>query len=440
MRSTVAQPALLVVPIVLLTSSGTEYFMRLPQKATRLFIAVLGILLLCSIVSAATSVPSVIITEYEVSPAVLLPGEQGIISVTVRNTADRATLTQSYLSDTTETTTNIDINAPIDSVTMVGNGIQVLSEGYYRVGDIGPGQSIPLSFLFKAPAQAGIYFPEIWIRVSDARSLKYPIPVNVNSEVAIQKRPQISIEKQLPASVTPGDDFNATILFENTGQLSASNLKISVNSSTPSITAKTASTYHIDRLGPDESQAIAMAFSTDRNAPLGLRPVTLVMEFQEPDGSIQQQVETLGVNVRGRAELGISQITTDPARIQKGEQFTLIIRIENTGTDDAKSVDAMIDIPLPGTKEAFVGTIEPANDAPAPFNLQADRAGEIPYTLTIRYEDDYGPGEQVQNLRLNVYGSNNTFLILGGVLLLVLAGIGGYWYFKLRRKPGTGNV
>jgi len=262
----------------------------------------------------------------------------------------------------------------------------------------------------------------------------------VNSEVAIQKRPQISIEKQLPASVTPGDDFNATILFKNTGQLSASNLKISVNSSTPSITAKTASTYHIDRLGPDESQAIAMAFSTDRNAPLGLRPVTLVMEYQEPDGSIQQQVETLGVNVRGRAELGISQITTDPARIQKGEQFTLIIRIENTGTDDAKSVDAMIDIPLPGTKEAFVGTIEPANDAPAPFNLKADRAGEIPYTLTIRYEDDYGPGEQVQNLRLNVYGSNNTFLILGGVLLLVLAGIGGYWYFKLRRKPGTGNV
>ncbi|HMZ31641.1 MAG TPA: S-layer protein, partial [Methanoregulaceae archaeon] len=80
------------------------------------------------------------------------------------------------------------------------------------------------------------------------------------------------------------------------------------------------------------------------------------------------------------------------------------------------------------------------NDAPAPFNLQADRAGEIPYTLTIRYEDDYGPGEQVQTLRLNVYGSNNTLLILGGVLLLILAGVVGYWYFRIRRKPGTGNV
>ncbi|HNB03709.1 MAG TPA: S-layer protein, partial [Methanoregulaceae archaeon] len=341
--------------------------MSSPPDANLRFIAFLALLLLVAAMPAAASVPSVIITDFEVSPAVLLPGEQGIISVTVRNTADKASLTQSYLSDTTETTTNVDINAPIDSVTMVGNGIQVLSEGYYRVGDIGPGQSIPLSFLIKAPAESGIYFPEIWIRVSDARSLKYPIPVNVNSEVAIQKRPQISIEKQLPASVTPGDDFNATILLQNTGQLSASNLRISVNSSTPSITAKTASTYYIQRLGPGESQAIAMEFSTDRNAPLGLRPVTLVMEYQEPDGSFQQQVETLGVNIRGRAELGISQITTDPAQIQKGEQFTLIIRIENTGTDDAKSVDATIDISLPGTKEAFVGTIEPANDAPAPF-------------------------------------------------------------------------
>jgi hypothetical protein len=371
---------------------------------------------------------------------VLIPGEEGIVTVMVRNTADRATLTQSYLSDTTETTTNIDINAPIDSVTMIGNGIQVISEGYYRVGDIGPGQSIPLSFLIKAPAESGIYFPEIWIRVSDARSLKYPIPVNVNSEVAIQKRPQISIGKQLPASVTPGDDFNATILLENTGQISASNLRISVNSSTPSITSKTASTYHIERLGRGESEGIAMEFSTDRNAPLGLRPVTLVIEYQEPDGSFQQQVETLGVNIKGKAELDISQITTDPARIQKGDQFTLIIRIENTGTDDAKSVDATIEIPSPGTKEAFVGKIEPGNDAPAPFNLEADRSGEIPYTLTIRFEDDYGPGEQVQQLHLNVYSDNNTPLILGVVILIILAGIVGYWYFIIRRKPGTGNV
>jgi P pilus assembly chaperone PapD len=76
--------------------------MRLPPDATSSFIAILVLLLLFAAMPGAASVPSVIITDYEVSPAVLLPGEQGIISVTVRNTADSATLTQSFLSDTTD--------------------------------------------------------------------------------------------------------------------------------------------------------------------------------------------------------------------------------------------------------------------------------------------------------------------------------------------------
>jgi hypothetical protein len=413
--------------------------MRPPLDSIGLFTAALIIFLLLMIIPVTASEPTVIITDFTVTPSVLIPGEQGIVTVTVKNTADTATLTQSYSSDTTATTTSVNINAPIDSVTLQGKGVEVISGSYNRVGELGPGQSIPLSFLIRAPAQTGIYFPEVWIRVSDARSLKFPIPVNVNSEVQIQKRPQISIEKQLPATVVPGNDFNATVVLENNGQLSASNLEITVNSSTPSITSKTPSTYHIGKLGQGEKSVLFMEFSTDKKAPLGIRPVNLVIAYQNPDGSAQRQVETIGVNIRGKAQVDISQITTDPTRIQKGDQFTLIIRIENTGTDDAKSVNARIDIPIPGTKEAFVGKIEPGSDAPAPFNLQADRAGEIPYTLTIQYEDDYGPRQEQQALHLNVYNKDNTPMIIGVIILVILAGIFAYWYFKIR-KSGTGNV
>ena len=387
------------------------------------------------------SEPSVIISEYKVTPSVLLPGEQGIISVTVKNTAEKATFSQSYTSGTagsnSATTTTVDINAPIDSVTMVGNGMEVLGGAYNRVGELGPGQSIPLTFLIRAPDQAGVYFPEVWVRVSDATSLKFPIPVNVNSEVQIQKRPQITVEKQLPASVIPGNDFNATVVLANDGQLSASNIQVIVNSSTPSITSKTPGTYHIEKLGPGEQKTLNMEFSTDKKSTLGLRPVNLVVDYQNPDGTFQRQVETLGVNVRGQAQLDISQITTDPVRINKGDQFTLLIRIENTGTDDAKSVDAKIDIPLPGTKEDFVGKIEPNNDAPAPFNLQADRAGDIPYTLTIQYEDDYGSRQEQQSLHLNVYNKDSTPVILGIIILVILAGGFAYWFFVFRKKDTT---
>ena len=219
----------------------------------------------------------------------------------------------------------------------------------------------------------------------------------------------------------------------------ASNIQVIVNSSTPSITSKTPGTYHIEKLGPGEQKTLNMEFSTDKKSTLGLRPINLVVDYQNPDGTFQRQVETLGVNVRGQAQLDISQITTDPVRINKGDQFTLLIRIENTGTDDAKSVDAKIDIPLPGTKEAFVGKIEPNNDAPAPFNLQADRAGDIPYTLTIQYEDDYGSRQEQQSLHLNVYNKDSTPVILGIIILVILAGGFAYWFFVFRKKE-TANV
>jgi len=412
-----------------------EQHMRLSPSCFLLFtLAVFFVVL-----PVTASIPTVIVTEYTVTPSVMIPGEEGIINVIVKNTAEQATFTQSFGYDTGATTTTVDINAPIDSITLFGKGIEVIGGGYQRVGELGPGQSIPISFHIRAPMEPGIYFPEVWIRVTEAKSLKYPIPVNVNSDVQIQKKPQISIAKNLPESVIPGDDFTATVVVANTGQLPASNLQVTVNSSTSSLSPKTPGTFHIARLGQGETSTLVMEFATDRKAPLGIQPVRLVLDYQEPDGSSRRQVETLGVNIRGKAELAISQITTDPVRIEQGDQFTLIIRLENTGTDDAKSVSARIDAPLPGSKEAFVGKIEPGNDAPAPFNLQADHSGEIPYTLIILYEDDYGPAEEQKDLHLTIYGTNKTALILGIIMILVLAGAAGYWYF-FRRKPGTGNA
>jgi hypothetical protein len=414
------------------TTKGQD--MRLSSSCYLLFALAVFFLVL----PVTASIPTVIVTEYTVTPSVMIPGEEGIINVIVKNTAEQATFTQSYGYDTGATTTSVDINAPIDSITLFGKGIEVIGGGYQRVGELGPGQSIPISFHIRAPPEPGIYFPEVWIRVTEAKSLKYPIPVNVNSEVQIQKKPQISIAKQLPASVIPGENFIATVVVTNTGQLPASNLQVTVNSSTTSLSSKTPGTLHIDRLGQGENRTLVMEFATDRKAPLGIQPVSLVLDYQEPDGSYQRQLETLGINIRGKAELAISQITTDPARIQQGDQFSLIIRLENTGTDDAKSVSARIEIPIPGSKEAFVGKIEPGNDAPAPFNLQADRSGEIPYTLTILYEDDHGTAEERQDLHLTIYSQDRTGLI-AGLFLLVLAGGFGYWYF-IHRKKGTGNA
>lgn len=105
-----------------------------------------------------------------------------------------------------------------------------------------------------------------------------------------------------------------------------------------------------------------------------------------------------------------------------GDSVSLILRLENTGTDDAKSVRASLDIPFEGIKEAFVGTIEPNNDAPAVFNLKATRSGEITYTLQVTYQDDYGKHTISEPLSLPVQQTDGTatiFLILVIIIAVV---------------------
>ncbi|CVK33018.1 conserved protein of unknown function [Methanoculleus bourgensis] len=82
-------------------------------------------------------------------------------------------------------------NAYIENVLLNSKEVEVLSGSYQDVGEIGPGQSFPLTFRIRAPGAEGIYFPEVWVRVRDATSVRYPIPVNVNSAYALIKKPAL---------------------------------------------------------------------------------------------------------------------------------------------------------------------------------------------------------------------------------------------------------
>jgi len=177
--------------------------------------------------------PTVIVASYAVTPDVLMPGDIGTIMVTLKNTADQATLTESDtyvlpggLSKTSTTSTAI--HADIDSVYLYGNGIDVLKGSFQQVGAIGPGQSVQLTFLVRAPIEDGIFFPELWIRIANGESVKYPIPVNVNTPFAIPKQPAIAIERSVPDTIVPGDDFMINVTLVNTGQSRASDISLRV--------------------------------------------------------------------------------------------------------------------------------------------------------------------------------------------------------------------
>jgi hypothetical protein len=405
-------------------------------------LACLFIVLLLCVVPAHAESPTVIVTDYIISPSVLQPGDVGTITATIRNTAGSANVRENtgiQTGGTFESTKVTDIGVNIESVTLESKDIEVLSGSYKQVGAIGPGQSIPITFLIRAPAKDGIYFPEIWIDVTGGQSVRQPIPVNVNTQIALLKKPALTAIKTVPGGVNPGDDVSAQVVLRNDGLSRADQVTVTVNSSSPSITQKTTSTYHIGSLLKGENTTLDLVFSTDKKAPIGLNRVLLGISYVSPDGTSTTQTEILGIHVKGKAKIGIASVSVDPVRIKKGDDVSLIIRLENTGTDNANSVKASIDLPMSGGKDAYVGKIEPNNDAPAVFSLQAANPGTYPYNLTVRYEDDYGVQTQTETLQMTVMDGDSTGLIVAILLILILGGGGGYWYFVLRKK-GTSDA
>lgn len=414
----------------------SEYFLKL----NTILIAIL--LLLAGCIASAQSngavtltSPTVMVSDYQTSPAIFMPGDTGTLTITISNTAQSAKIQENTGTSAGgyTTTKSTDINLFIENVHLEGNGIKVTSDDFDRLGELGPGQSVPVTFLIEAPGKDGIYFPEVWVDIRGGTSTRYPVPVNVNTHIAVGKKPDLIVKKTLPESVVPGNDFIVTLTLANNGESQADDLFVTINSSTPSLALKSPANYYFTSVGAGAKKVLDLQFSSDKDAPLGLRDVTATLDYLNPDGSRKHQVEHIGIPMKGRAEISIKSLTTDPVRISPGGPFTMILRIENTGTDDAKSVSASVDLPMDGNKETFIGKIEPDTDAPAVFNLRDRDSGEIPYTLTVRYTDEYGEHTVQKPLTLSVPPQNNAGLILTVIAICALCA-GGVWYWRTRRK------
>jgi hypothetical protein len=403
-----------------------------------------GALLLfcCTCISPVpASAPTVMISDYNVTPAVLMPGDTGTISFTIRTTDNNAKV-QDTSGGTGSSTVKIQttaINVFIDNIHVEGNGITVLSDDFDRVGDLGPGQSLPITVLIRAPDREGMYFPEVWIDTGtsfdvDGSSTRYPVPVNVNTRISLLKKPDLVLEKTLPSSVVPGTGFPVTLQLSNDGSGRADDLYVIINASLTALSLASPSNYHIDHLDPGENETFVLDFTSSKDSALGIRSVPVTLNYANADGTRESIRGEIGIPMKGNATIAIKSLTTDPIRPAAGDAITFVIRVENTGTDRATAVKAVLTTPLTGTKEAFIGSIDKDSDAPAIFYLKATSGGAIPVVVNLTYQDDYGTHALCENVTVTVNEPTGAG-IAAVVLVLVAAAIGGvYWYLRYRRK------
>jgi hypothetical protein len=385
---------------------------------------------------------TVTITDYKVTPSVMMPGSMGTITVTIKNTASSATITERtgpVSADTYGTTKVSDINVNLENVHLEGNGIIVESDDFDHVGEIGPGQSTTITFSLRAPSRSGIYFPEVWIDTSGGRSTRYPVPVNVNTAVGIQKQAILIMASSLADSVNPGDEIPVIMTISNAGQLLADDVTLRITNVSGSIAPKTTDLYHLGSLNPGEQKIVNLILLSDKHVLTGLVQVPVTINYNALDGTPVSQVTGIDLMMKGKAELGFVSVDTNPPRLTEGTPFDLTIRIENTGSGEAKQVSATLDLPAEGTKEAFIGKIKSGNDAPAIFLLEGLKGGNYSYNLTITYTDDTGIHTFTKPMNMRVPPADRSGTIILVLAILVILGVIGYRYWYLPRTKGDGK-
>lgn len=375
--------------------------------------------------------PTVTATESSVTPAVLMPGDTGMITVTLKNTAQTSTATESDAQITTQT----DLNPTITSVFLDGRGdIEVLGGNSQFTGDLGPGQEVTLSFLIKAPEEAGIYFPVLRVRVRGAESLTYPVPVNVNLPIATLSTAMLVITQDETGYVVPGETIRRNVTITNSGRSAAEDIRIRIADDNTAIGPLDSGAFYLKSLAPGEAETITVSLVTSRSLENSVQEIPLEVSYAVVDGVAVTQTDSLTLDVHGHADLSIASVRTEPARIAGGEPFDMTIRLENTGTDEAIATTAVIDLPFSGTKEAYIGKIKPNNDGPAVFSLDGGAGGDYPYTLTVTWEDDWGTHTESFDLTLAVKEHNATAAVAGVLIVLILAAGGAYYLFVYRKK------
>ncbi|MEA2075213.1 MAG: hypothetical protein U9O85_05710 [Euryarchaeota archaeon] len=387
------------------------------KEISKWFLIVILLLLLFTPITSAQS-PALTITDYTLQPEILTPGELGTVTVTIKNTA-------------------VNASADITDIYLFASHFEHEHKHFEHVGMLGGGSSTSITFAFYAPKEEGIYFPAIHVVYHPEGSLtrdtlRYPFPVRVNERTSL-KEASLEVEKGIPEEIHPGDDFTLSLKLTNRGETAAHDIFVEIGE-VQSIYSNDPGNYYIERLEPGKSREIQLHFKSGKDTPTGTIVIPIDIIYEGLSSEVKKQSETAGIEVVGEAELSISNVKTEPLNIKEGDYFTLLVRIENTGDEDANSVKINLFSPFEGTKTAFLGKIEPDDDAPATFSLRANKAGELTNRLTISYKDDFGEHQLSEEITLTVSPKDNEYVLgVAIIITIILLVLCGYYLFRRKR-------
>ena len=347
------------------------------------------------------------ITSYTVEPEVFMYGDTGTIKVVVTNTGD----------------------APIaiSRVKLYSNDLSVYDDGNYdSVGTIGTGNSLAFTFTVVADTTDGIYYPFFYVDLRDAGSVRYRIPVTVDSTgltASVTDKPDV---------FSPDKKEMIAILVGNPRENTVNAVEV-VPVKDGFISVQTAS--FIGTLVPDEA-----AEATFEVTPVEETVMTFAFRYRNGINDHETLVEvpvTFGEDKK-RAEIVLNNIAVEAT----GATYMVTGDVTNAGLEEAKSVVVTVaepGIPVDPYRSYVVGALAPDDFAGFEVTFDAKPGEDVPLVAIYKdvdgnlYEDRIilTTADQVADSRP---GSGSEMPLLWiGLVIVVIAVVGGVIFYSWKK-------
>lgn len=388
--------------------------LRQLNKSVKIPIIVAAFIFFITIPTDATELGIVL---DKLSPQPVEPGQDFVLSVTLANEGSGVNgVTLKILPDSP-----IILKNENDRIIDVGNIINygAVAETYLLHVD--------------SRAVSGAYdieFRTRWLSNDQQRE------TNRTFRIMVRGAPQLAISNVTinPELISPQDTFNLMFSVSNEGTGIARDVQVSTVTSGLPFVPVGADTKIIKKLDPNESERLSYRIQVKDKAEISSYSIPIKMDYKDENGiNISSQGFT-GIKVLGKAKLSIANIKTEPQNPVNGDLVTVTMRIENSGNGDAKSVKVSIDTPIKGTKTAFLGKIQPNDDAPAVFTLYTTESGDIPFSAVIEFEDDLGMHASTSELNLHVHNTNNNSIATPISVAVLFFGASLFYMYRRKNK------
>ncbi|AKB19993.1 MULTISPECIES: COG1361 S-layer family protein [unclassified Methanosarcina] len=370
----------------------------------------------------------------EITPNPARPGEDLLIKINIENTgndpAENVIIGIEELDPFIFTYSTSEV---------YGSGTN--TERVFQIEQIRQRAKVELNFHFRVDERAtsGVRQLEFTIVDGDGVSFSKRIPIRVegNPDIVLTGTVITPTNKENSSvdALVPGQAFYLRTTVKNAGNGNAKNVRVilDLNSSSPLIPLED-NVRFFEGLKAGSSKNLSFKLLLGSNAEVQPYKIPLrITASNEAEDFQINKAQEIGVNVLNQANINIASLKFDPQMPVKGQQVSMILRLENVGEGEARFVKANLEgLEGSGSTEAFLGRLKKDDDAPAVFIFIPDKAGYQEVTLLVEYEDDFGEHQLSEDLTFNVDRQKGSIIpiILGAVLILAAT----VFYMKKKGK------